>query len=179
MNWIFKYYLERNDPPLWSSGQSYCPQIQRSGFDSRCYQIFWKVVGLERCASWVQSRNCLEETIEAPMQEGENTAVGIRHTDRATSFIRKKLALTWPTTGGRSVGIVLLFCFYLSYASKPESCSETRTYWTSLAFVWNPDFFNRSWQNYIPVSQVVPKHCTVYLLKAVPGYQLFPPPYKA
>jgi hypothetical protein len=23
-------------------------QIQRSGFDSRCYQIFWEVVGLER-----------------------------------------------------------------------------------------------------------------------------------
>jgi hypothetical protein len=35
-------------PPLWSSGQSSCLQIQRSGFDSRRYQIFWKVVGLER-----------------------------------------------------------------------------------------------------------------------------------
>jgi hypothetical protein len=35
-------------PPLWSSGQSSWLQIQRSGFDSRRYQIFWEVVGLER-----------------------------------------------------------------------------------------------------------------------------------
>jgi hypothetical protein len=34
--------------PLWSTGQSYWLQIQRSGFDSRRYQIFWEVVGLER-----------------------------------------------------------------------------------------------------------------------------------
>jgi hypothetical protein len=35
-------------PPLWSSGQSFWLQIQRSGFDSRRYQIFWEVVGLEQ-----------------------------------------------------------------------------------------------------------------------------------
>jgi hypothetical protein len=35
-------------PPLCSSGQSSWLQIQRSGFDSRHYQIFWEVVGLER-----------------------------------------------------------------------------------------------------------------------------------
>jgi hypothetical protein len=34
--------------PLWSSGQSSCLQIQRSGFDSRHYQISWEVAGLER-----------------------------------------------------------------------------------------------------------------------------------
>jgi hypothetical protein len=34
-------------PPLRSSCQSSWLQIQRSGFDSRCYQIFWEVVGLE------------------------------------------------------------------------------------------------------------------------------------
>jgi hypothetical protein len=33
---------------LWYSGQSSWLQIQRSGFDSRCYQIFRGVVGLER-----------------------------------------------------------------------------------------------------------------------------------
>jgi hypothetical protein len=33
---------------LWSSGQSSWLQIQRSGFDSQRYQIFWEVVGLER-----------------------------------------------------------------------------------------------------------------------------------
>jgi hypothetical protein len=35
-------------PPLWSSGQSSWLQIQRSEFDSRRYQIFREVVGLER-----------------------------------------------------------------------------------------------------------------------------------
>jgi hypothetical protein len=37
-----------NRPPLWSSGQSSRLQIQRSGFDSRHYQILWEVMGLER-----------------------------------------------------------------------------------------------------------------------------------
>jgi hypothetical protein len=34
-------------PHRWSGGQSSCLQIQRSGFDSRCYQIFCDVVYLE------------------------------------------------------------------------------------------------------------------------------------
>jgi hypothetical protein len=34
--------------PLWFSGQSSRLQIQRFEFDSRRYQIFWEVVGLER-----------------------------------------------------------------------------------------------------------------------------------
>jgi hypothetical protein len=36
---------------LWSSGQSSWLQIQRSGFDLRNYQIFYKVAGLERVHS--------------------------------------------------------------------------------------------------------------------------------
>jgi hypothetical protein len=35
-------------PPLWSSGQSSWLQIQRSRFESRRYQIFREVVGLEQ-----------------------------------------------------------------------------------------------------------------------------------
>jgi hypothetical protein len=35
-------------PPLWSSGLSSWPQIRMSGFDSRRYQIFCEVAGLER-----------------------------------------------------------------------------------------------------------------------------------
>jgi hypothetical protein len=34
--------------PLWSGGQSSWLKIQRSGFDSRLYEIFREVVGLER-----------------------------------------------------------------------------------------------------------------------------------
>jgi hypothetical protein len=40
--------MGHHGPPLWSSSQSSWPQIQKSGFDSRRYQIFWEVVGLER-----------------------------------------------------------------------------------------------------------------------------------
>jgi hypothetical protein len=35
-------------PHLWSSGQSSWLQIRMSAFDSRRYQTFWEVVGLER-----------------------------------------------------------------------------------------------------------------------------------
>jgi hypothetical protein len=38
----------RYRPPLWSSGESSWLQIQRSGFYSRRYQIFWEIVGLKR-----------------------------------------------------------------------------------------------------------------------------------
>jgi hypothetical protein len=41
-------YVEESRPPLWSSGQSSWLQIQRPGFDSRRYQIFRAVVGLEQ-----------------------------------------------------------------------------------------------------------------------------------
>jgi hypothetical protein len=44
---FWQYYL-LSWPPLWSSGQSSWIQIQKFGFDSRCYQIFWEAVGLER-----------------------------------------------------------------------------------------------------------------------------------
>jgi hypothetical protein len=48
----------------------------------------------------------LEETVAAPVKKTENTTGGIRCADHATSSIRKMLALTSPTSGGRSVGIV-------------------------------------------------------------------------
>jgi hypothetical protein len=47
-NWIYICYAEESRPHLWYSGRSSWLQIQRSGFDSRRYQIFWEVVGLER-----------------------------------------------------------------------------------------------------------------------------------
>jgi hypothetical protein len=46
-NWMYICYVEKSIPLLWSSGQS-SRLIQRSGFDSWRYQIFWEVVGLER-----------------------------------------------------------------------------------------------------------------------------------
>jgi hypothetical protein len=43
-----KQNVEERRPPLLPNGQSSWLQIQRSGFDSRSYQIFREVVGLER-----------------------------------------------------------------------------------------------------------------------------------
>jgi hypothetical protein len=38
----------RKRPPVWFIGRSSWLQIQRSEFNSRSYQIFWEIVGLER-----------------------------------------------------------------------------------------------------------------------------------
>jgi hypothetical protein len=82
-------------------------QIQRPGFDSRHYQKK-KVVGLERGPLSLVSttEELLERKVEAPVYKIENTAVRIRHADHVASSIRKKSAITSPTSGSRSVGIV-------------------------------------------------------------------------
>jgi hypothetical protein len=74
-------------PPLWSSGQSSWLQIQRSGWDSRRYQIFWEVVGLTGLEIRVYDRRDLW------------------HRPRGTLY-PQKFALTSSTSGGRSVDIV-------------------------------------------------------------------------
>jgi hypothetical protein len=98
--------LER--PLLWSSGQSSWLQIQRSGFDSRRYQIFWEVVGLERGPLSRVS------TIEGLLQrKSRGSCLEIREYGRRDSsrsprgkLYPQKLALTSQISGGRSVGIV-------------------------------------------------------------------------
>jgi hypothetical protein len=90
-NWIYWCYVEESRPPLWSSGQSSWLEIQRSEFDSRRYQIFWEVVGLE------QGPLSLMSTIEKLhgrknsgfSLENENAAVGICHADHVVPSIRK------------------------------------------------------------------------------------------
>jgi hypothetical protein len=84
-------YVEESRPPLWSSGHSSWLQIQRSGFDSRCYQIFCEVVGLERGPlSFVSAmRSYLKEKVSALVYKTENTALGIRYADHVAHFIRK------------------------------------------------------------------------------------------
>jgi hypothetical protein len=94
---------------VWSSGQNSCLQIQRSGYDSRRYQILWVVVGLE----WGQLS--LVSTTEE-LLERKNSGSGLENRDygrmdlsrwqRGTLYLQK-LALTSPTSGCRSVGIVL------------------------------------------------------------------------
>jgi hypothetical protein len=100
-------YLSKR-PPLWSSGQSFWLQIQRPVLDSRRYQIFWEVVGLER-----GSFSLVSTTEELLWRKGSGTCLEIReygrkhpsHWPRGTLY-SQKLALTSPTSGGHSVGIV-------------------------------------------------------------------------
>jgi hypothetical protein len=48
MNRIYICYVEESGPPPWSSGKSSWLRTQWSGFDSRLYQVFLEVLGLER-----------------------------------------------------------------------------------------------------------------------------------
>jgi hypothetical protein len=52
------------------------------------------------------SEKLLDRKVAAPVYKTENTAVGIRHADHVAPSIRKKLAITLLTSGGRSVGLV-------------------------------------------------------------------------
>jgi hypothetical protein len=77
-------------------------------FDSRRYQIFWEVVGLERGPlSLVRIIEELFEWKSSASWKLRLTAMGISCADHDT-FYPQKLALTSPTSGGRSVGIVRL-----------------------------------------------------------------------
>jgi hypothetical protein len=105
--------LEKDDwsvsqAPLWSSGQSSWLLIQRPGLDSRCYQIFWEVVGLERGPLSLAST--MEELLE---RKSSGSGLEIReyvrrdpsHWPRGILY-PQKLALTSPTSGCHSVRIV-------------------------------------------------------------------------
>jgi hypothetical protein len=81
-----------------------------------------------------------------PVQKTENTDVGIRHADHVGPSTRKMLAITSPTSRGRSVGIVrsrtqtmeFIYFIYLPY-------SRYIPLWNLASFmVSNGDFF-RSW----------------------------------
>jgi hypothetical protein len=67
-----------------------------------------KVVGLELGSLSLVSttEELLDRKVAAPVYKTENTAVGIRHANHVAPSIRKKLAITSLTSGGRSVGVV-------------------------------------------------------------------------
>jgi hypothetical protein len=107
-NWIYICYVEESRPLLWYSNQSYWLQIQRSGFDSRRYQIFWEVVGLERGPLILMST--IVELLERKSSGSglENREYCLRVPSRLSrgAFYPQKLALASATSCGRSVGIV-------------------------------------------------------------------------
>jgi hypothetical protein len=59
--------------------------------DSRHYQIFWEVVGLERGPLSLVSttEELLDRKVAAHVSKTENTAVGIRHADHLAPSISK------------------------------------------------------------------------------------------
>jgi hypothetical protein len=92
--------------PLWSSGLSSWLQIQSFGFDSRRYQIFWEVVGLERGPLSLVSTT--EELLERKCSgsELENQDYGRRDSSLwpCDTLYPQKLALTcWQAEAAQSV----------------------------------------------------------------------------
>jgi hypothetical protein len=106
-NWIYICYVEESRPPLWSSGQSSWLLIQRSGFDSIRYRIFWEVVGLERGPLSLVSTS---EELLGRNSSGSGPEIREYGHGDPLSWPRdilylQKLVLTSPTSGGLSVGI--------------------------------------------------------------------------
>jgi hypothetical protein len=95
-------------PPVCSSGQSSWLQIQRSGFDSWRYQIFWEVVCLERGPlSLVSTTEELlgRKSRGSGLESRDHGSRDLSRWPRGTLY-PQKLVLNSPTSGGRSVGIV-------------------------------------------------------------------------
>jgi hypothetical protein len=108
-NWIYICYVEESRPTLWSIGQSSWLQIQRSGFYSWPYQIFWKVVGLERGP--LSFMSTIEELLG---RNSNNSGLQSREYDHGYPsrwprgiLYPQKVVLTSPTSCGRSFDIVL------------------------------------------------------------------------
>jgi hypothetical protein len=90
-------------PPLWSSGQSFWLQIQRSRVRSPALPDF-----LSSCGYGTGSTEELLELKSSGSRSRKQrlTAVGIRCADHVTPLYPQKLSLSSPTSGGHSVCIV-------------------------------------------------------------------------
>jgi hypothetical protein len=98
-------------PPLWACGQNSGYRSRGACSDSRRYQIFWEVVGLEWGPLSLMriTEELLEWKVVPLVWKSRLTAVGTHCADHATSLYPQKLALTSPISGGRTVGIVHLW----------------------------------------------------------------------
>ena len=98
-----------NGPPLWSSGQSFWLQIQRSRVRFPALPDFLSSSGSGTGSAQPREVNWGATWIKKSSGSGPEqrlTAVGIRCADHVTPLYPQKLALTSPTGGGRSIGIV-------------------------------------------------------------------------
>ena len=117
------------------------------GFDPRRYQIFWVVVGLEqgqprepREVNW--GAIWMKKVAASGLEKKRLTAVGTRCADHVTPLYPQKLALTSPTGGGRSVGIVRVRTKAMEFSF---SCSLTPGTGNDLSVlkVWNISLLSR------------------------------------
>jgi hypothetical protein len=81
-----------------------------SGFDSRRYYIFWEVVGLERgpLSLVTTTEELLGRNVSGSGLENREYGRGDPLRWPRDTLCPQKLALTSPTCGGRSVGIIRL-----------------------------------------------------------------------
>ena len=96
--------------PLWSSGQSFWLQIQRSRVRSPVLPDFLSSSGSGTGSAQpreVKLRSYLnKKSSGSRFRKQRLTAVGTRCANHVTPLYPQKLALTSPTGGGRSVGMV-------------------------------------------------------------------------
>jgi hypothetical protein len=121
--------------PLWSSGQSSWLQIQRSGFNFRLYEIFGEVVGLERGALSLASTT--EELLD---RKSSGFGLEIREYGRVDqlgwprdTLYPQKSALTSPTSGSQSVGIVRSLIKATEFCLSVYLCTYTLNFWSDLS----------------------------------------------
>jgi hypothetical protein len=109
--WLKKFYLSSlysPRTPLWSSGQVSGYRSRGSGFDSRRYQIFLEVVGLER-----GPLSLVSTTEELLRRKSSGSSLENREYGRGDplrwprdTLYQQKFALTSLTSGGSSIGTV-------------------------------------------------------------------------
>jgi hypothetical protein len=99
-----------NGQPLSSSCQSSWLQIQRSRVRFTALPDFLRNSGSRTGSTKPREYNwgaAWKKKVAAPVSKAENTAVGIRYADHVAALYSQKLALTSPTSGGRSICLVL------------------------------------------------------------------------
>jgi hypothetical protein len=131
------------------SGENSWLQIQNPGFNSRRYQIFREVAGLE------QGQLSLVCTIEELLErKSSGSGLEIREYGRRDpsrlrrgTFYPQKLALISPTSGGRSVGLVRSWTqvteFY-SYATYVRGVRKVEGPYFVWCLFWTPSNSPRS-----------------------------------
>jgi hypothetical protein len=144
---------------LYSSGQSSWLQIQRFGFDARRYQIFLRSSGSGTGSTQPREDNwgAITRKYRLRSRKSKLTTVGDSLSWPRDTLCLLKLALTSPTSGGRSVGIVracglkprsFLFLYLLSSVAFSVLLSQELTYQSPVPTFY-PSLHPSEWKSQI------------------------------